>query len=146
VTASGPPIRLLPRLDDYNRFFWSAGEDGVLKFLRCGSCRKYVHPPVPRCPYCLDGKLSPEVVSGRGVVLSFTVNHQQWIPGSDPYVIALVTIAEQDDVRLTTNLVGIDEDDVRIGMPVEVTFEAHDDVWLPLFRPASGGQGPEARE
>lgn len=135
MTATGPSIRLLPKLDETNRFFWSAGEEGVLKFLRCKACRRYVHPPVPCCPYCLEGTLEPEAVSGRAIVHSFTVNHQQWIPGSDPYVIALVTIAEQDDVRLTTNIVGCDAEDVHIAMPVQVTFEVHDDVWLPLFRP-----------
>jgi hypothetical protein len=82
----------------------------------------------------------PEPVSGTGVVHSFTVNHQQWIPGSDPYVIGLVTIAEQDDVRLTTNLVDVAPDDVRIGMPVDVTFEQADDVWLPLFKPTTGSR------
>jgi len=137
-TASGPSVRVLPRLDDSNRFFWTSGEDGRLRFLRCGGCHHYVHPPVPRCPYCLDGPLVPEVVSGRGVVHSFTVNHQQWIPGSDPYVIGLVTIAEQEDVRLTTNLVDCAPDAVRIGMAVEVTFERSDDVWLPLFKPSAG--------
>jgi uncharacterized OB-fold protein len=134
--ARGPALRVLPRLDDLNRFFWTSGEDGRLRFLRCGACRKYVHPPVPRCPYCLDGTLVPEPVSGRAVVHSFTVNHQQWIPGSEDYVIGLVTLAEQDDVRLTTNLVDIAPDDVEIGMVVEVVFERADDVWLPLFRPA----------
>jgi uncharacterized protein len=136
MTASGPPFRVLPRLDDTNRFFWTSGEDGVLRFLRCSGCGRFVHPPGPVCPYCLDGKLSPQEVSGRGVLTSFTVNHQQWIPGSEPYVIGLVTIAEQDDVRLTTNIVGVEAGDVRIGMDVEVTFEHDADVWLPLFRPA----------
>jgi hypothetical protein len=136
-TARGPAVRVLPRLDDTNRFFWTSGEDGQLRFLRCQACRHYVHPPVPRCPYCLRGPLVPEAVSGTGVVHSFTVNHQQWIPGSDPYVIGLVTIAEQDDVRLTTNLVDVAPDDVHVGMPVEVTFEQADDVWLPLFKPAA---------
>jgi uncharacterized protein len=139
MTASGPALRLLPRLDETNRFFWTSGESGVLSFLRCSNCRRYVHPPVPRCPYCLVGELWPEAVSGRGVVHSFTVNYQQWIPGSDRYVIGLVTIEEQDDVRLTTNIVECDEDDVTIGMAVEVTFEHNDDVWLPLFRPTSNG-------
>ena len=139
-------MRVLPRLDDSNRFFWTSGEDGRLRFLLCMACRHYVHPPVPRCPYCLvgtvvAGTLVPEPVSGAGVLHSFTVNHQQWIPGSDPYVIGLVTIAEQDDVRLTTNLVDIAPDDVRVGMPVEVTFEQADDVWLPLFRPAEPVEG-----
>ena len=66
---------------------------------------------------------------------SFTVNYHQWIPRSDPYIIGLVTIDEQDDVRLTTNLVDCDPDDVRVGMPVEVVFEESEDVWLPLFAP-----------
>ncbi len=78
------------------------------------------------------------MVSGLGTVASFTVNHQQWIPGSEHYVIAWVAIDEQPDVRLTTNLVEIDEDDVEIGMPVTVVFEqVGDEVYLPLFAPAA---------
>ena len=138
MTASGPPIRLLPRLDDDNRFFWTAGADGVLRFLRCDACGHYVHPPVPRCSYCLEAALAPADVSGRGIVHSFTVNHQQWFPDADDYIIGLVTIAEQDDVRLTTNLVDCDARELAVGLTVEVTFEHHDDVWLPLFRPAGG--------
>jgi uncharacterized protein len=136
--ARGPAVRVLPRLDDSNRFFWTSGADGRLRFLRCASCHHYVHPPVPRCPYCLGDTMTPEPVSGRGVLHSFTVNYHQWIPGSDPYVIGLVTIVEQDDVRLTTNVVDCVPDDVRVGMAVEVTFEQAEDVWLPLFRPEAG--------
>jgi len=136
----GPSIRVLPRLDDANRFFWTSGADGRLRFMRCGECGRFVHPPVPRCPYCLAQALAPEVVSGNAVVHSFTVNHQQWIPGSDIYVIGLVTIDEQDDVRLTTNLVDCEPAEVHVGMPVEVTFEECDDVWLPLFRPRGAGR------
>jgi len=138
VIANGPPIRLLPRLDDGNRFFWTAGAEGALRFLRCDGCGQYVHPPVPRCPYCLEATLAPAEVSGRGTVHSFTVNHQPWFPEADDYIVGLVTIAEQDDVRLTTNLVDCDAGEVTVGMEVEVTFEHSDDVWLPLFRPATG--------
>ena len=128
---------MLPRLDESNTFFWTAGSEGTLKFQRCQECRQYVHPPAPRCPYCLDGELAPEAVSGRGTLHSYTVNHQQWVPGSEPYVVGLVTIAEQDDVRLMTNVVDCDVDDLAIGMAVEVVFELDADVWLPLFRPAA---------
>jgi uncharacterized OB-fold protein len=133
MIASGPAFRLLPRLDEENGFFWTGGADGLLRFQRCTACRRYVHPPGPVCPYCLDGDLVPEAVSGRGLVHSFTVNHQEWIPGSEPYAIGLVTIVEQDDVRLTTNLVGFEAGDLRIGAEVRVVFEHRDDVWLPLF-------------
>lgn len=142
MTARGPSIRLLPRLDDDNRFFWTSGADGLLRFLRCGTCTRLVHPPVPRCPYCLGDQMAPDVVSGRGVVASFTVNHQQWIPGSDPYVIGLVTLAEQEDVRLMTNLVEIEPDRVKTGMEVRVTFEQVEDVYLPLFGPIGPAPAP----
>ena len=69
---------------------------------------------------------------------TFTVNHQPWIPGYDPpYVIAIVEIEEQPDVRLMTNIVGCEPADVHVGMAVEVMFDHHDDVWLPLFAPRS---------
>ncbi len=138
MVAQGPPLRLLPRLDDDNAFFWTSGSDGRLRFQRCPACRAYIHPPSPRCPHCLDQRPVPEAVSGRATVVSFTVNQQQWIPGSEPYIVAWVAIDEQPDVRLTTNLVGVEPDQVAIGMPVEVTFEESGDVWLPLFRPAGG--------
>jgi uncharacterized OB-fold protein len=139
--ANGPSFRVLPRLDPDNEFFWTSGKDGVLRFLRCGSCRQFVHPPVPRCPFCLADDLAPEAVSGGGTVHSFTVNYQEWIPGSDPYVIGLVAIDEQPDVRLMTNLVDCEPDEQLIGTPVEVLFEQNDDVYLPLFR-RTGSSGP----
>ena len=68
---------------------------------------------------------------------SFTANHQPWDGVGDVYVIGLVSIDEQPDVRLTTNIVDVDPGAVRIGMPVEVVFENHDPVFVPLFRPVA---------
>ncbi len=144
MTARGPAFRLLPRVDQDNRFFWTSGADGRLRFLRCAHCRYYVHPPAPRCPECLSEEVVPEEVSGRATVVAHTVNVHSWIPGSEPYVIGLVAIDEQPSVRLTTNLVDVEPEDIRDGMPVEVVFEENDDVFLPLFRPvvASDGGAP----
>ncbi len=137
MPARGPAIRLLPRLEQDNAFFWTSGADGHLRFLRCRHCSYYVHPPAPRCPECLSEDVAPEVVSGRATVVAHTVNVHQWIPGSEAYVIGLVAIEEQESVRLTTNLVDVEPADIETGMPVEVVFEQHDDVFLPLFRPTS---------
>ena len=76
-------------------------------------------------------------MSGRATVHSFTVNHQQWIPGSEPYIVGLVAIAEQPEVRLMTNLIDCDPDDSLIGREVEVIFEHCDGVYVPLFRPVA---------
>jgi len=138
VPARGPALRLLPRLEPENEFFWTGGADGRLRFLRCRACRTYVHPPSPRCPDCLSSELAPEVVSGRATVVAHTMNVQEWVPGSGPYLIGLVSIEEDERVRLMTNLVDVAPDDVRTGMAVEVVFDHREDVYLPLFRPATG--------
>jgi uncharacterized OB-fold protein len=137
---SDQPFRLLPALDDLNEPFWTSGADGRLRFLRCRSCGYYLHPPLPRCPSCGGTDVAPEAVSGRGEVLSYTVNHQPWDGHPDPYVIAWVALPEQEGLRLTTNIVGCPPEDVVIGMPVRVVFEHRDPVWFPLFEPAGDGE------
>ena len=57
-------------------------------------------------------------------------------------MIAVVALEEDADVRLTTNIVGCDPDDVHIGQEVAVRFEQHDDVWIPLFEPTGAPDGP----
>ncbi|CAN5421384.1 hypothetical protein BH09PSE5_BH09PSE5_23510 [soil metagenome] len=127
----------LPLLTPLNTFFWTGGKTGRLLMLRCYDCKFWLHPPAPNCPRCMSRDVEPQQTSGLGVVEAFTVNHQAWTAGlTEPYVIAVVSLADCPDVRLTTNLVGVATDDVRIGMAVRCTFEQHDDVWLPLFTPA----------
>ena len=135
--AAERPFRILPQVTDENAHFWRGGADGELRFLRCDACRTFVHPPQPICPGCLKKQLTPETVSGRATLTTFTVNHQPWIPGFDPpYIVAIVELEEQQGLRLTTNLVHCEEADIRIGMPVQVTFyDAGDGIFFPLFEP-----------
>ncbi len=129
------PFRVLPAIDDTNEFFWTSGADGCLRFLRCQACGYFLHPPGPRCPECASTDLAPEVVSGRGQIHSFTVNHQSWDGGTDPYAIVLVAFDEQDGLRLTSNLIGVDLDldAIEIGSAVQVVFEERDGIHFPLF-------------
>ena len=130
-------FRVLPRVTDLNRHFWTGGAQGRLVFLRCRACGTYVHPPAPVCPACLSREVAPETVSGRATVATFTLNHQPWVPAPDhPYAIAIVEIEEQPALRLVTNVVHCPPESLRIGMPVRVVFEEHGDVWIPLFEPA----------
>ena len=41
---------------------------------------------------------------------------------------------EQPGLRLMTNVVDVPVHEVRIGMPVEVAFEDHGRVFVPVFR------------
>ena len=70
-------------------------------------------------------------------MLTYTVNHQSWDGSTEPYAIAIVGFPEQEGLRLTTNIVGCEPEEVRIGMSVTVTFEQHDDLYWPLFTPVA---------
>src|SRR5437763_5858479 len=132
------PFRLWPRLDDDVAPFWTGGERGELVFWRCQECGYWIHPPSPVCPTCLSRDIAVEATNGRGVVHSYTVNEQNWNPTMPaPYVIALIELEAQQGLRLMTNLVNCEPSVVSIGMPVQVVFEQHDEVWIPLFEPVA---------
>lgn len=134
--AASPP-RTLPMIDKDNHAFWTWGERGVLAIHRCGDCDRLVHPPVPFCPECEGVNVAPYGVSGRGRVTTFAINHKQWVPGlAVPYVLALVELEEQPDVRVVANITDCAPEEVTFGMPVEVWFEPHEELWIPMFRPA----------
>ena len=142
--SSETPFRILPRLDDHNREFWTGGAAGELRFWRCQDCGFYIHPPQPICPIDQSKNLAVEAVSGKATLASYSINHQNWMPGPElPYVVAIIEIDEQPSVRLTTNLVNCPHDEIQIGMPLRVTFEHHEDpdgdVYLPLFEPDPDG-------
>ena len=60
-----------------------------------------------------------------------------WSPRLEkPYALAIVELAEEKGLRMTTKLMNVDPEAVYICMPVEVVFEQDEDVWLPFFQPA----------
>jgi uncharacterized OB-fold protein len=131
----GSVPRVLPRLTAANRPFWSGGAQGELLILRCQACGRWVHPPTDRCPTC-DGSLHPEPVSGRGTVFAFTINAYQFHPDvPPPNMIAIVELVEQADLRIPTNIVRCEADELRCGLPVEVLFERQGEIFVPLFAP-----------
>jgi uncharacterized OB-fold protein len=131
------PSRALPRITEMNRYFWCGGANGKLHILRCEACGTWIHPYAARCPQCRSDKVAPQPVSGRGVIVGYTVNVQPWIPDvAVPYVVAIVQLEEQGDLRLVTNMPRTPIDQVRVGLPVKVFFEPNGDIHLPLFETA----------
>ncbi len=139
-----PQLRLAPSPTAESHAFWTGGQQGQLLINRCQSCGHFFHPPGPACWRCRSTDVAAEPVSGRATVVAYTVNRQKWIPGFEPpYIVAIVELDDEPDVRLITNVVGVPIGDVGIGMAVEVFFEdwtvpsGDEDsrVWIPLFRP-----------
>jgi hypothetical protein len=131
------PLQPVPTPDTEG--FWSATADGVLALCWCESCGLYRHPPVERCPTCA-GPTRFKPVSGHGTLFSYIVVHRAIAPGFQDrpgHLIGLVELDDQPGLRLSTQLAGITEETVRIGMPViaEIVPLRGGDLRVPVFKP-----------
>ena len=130
--------RMQPPADPVTDFFWSSGADGRLRFSTCVDCGYRTHPAGSVCARCLSIRVSPQPVSGLGTVVACTVNVQPWNAGQTPYCIAIVRLDEQDDLRVTTNVIGCDPFEVAIEDRVSVAFLQRHGFYYPLFRKVNG--------
>jgi uncharacterized OB-fold protein len=78
-------------------------------------------------------------VSGRGTVYSYTVARQATHPAFEAELPQLLAIVELDEgVRMTTTIVDVAPEDLRVGLAVEAHFDhGADGMTLLRFRPAS---------
>lgn len=131
--------RPLPAFDSDSAHYWKEAREGRLTLQRCEDCRELQFYPRVLCVRCGSQTLTWQEMSGRATVYSFTTVHRQVEPGIEPpYVVALVDLEEGP--RLPTNLVDVQEDEVTIGLPVEVSFlPLSDEIGLPVFRPLKTG-------
>ena len=127
----------LPRIDEESKGFWEACQRHELYVQKCRECGTLRYYPRALCPQCLSDRVEWVLSPGRGTVYTFTVTYQNQAPGfrdSLPYVMAYVELDE--GVRMLTTIVDCPPDQVRIGMPVQVTFEdATPEVSIPRFKP-----------
>jgi uncharacterized OB-fold protein len=136
--TSAPEPPMLPLITPDTAFFWDGAAVGELRIQRCATCGALRHPPGPMCPACgeaSDGGYA--VAAGTGEVFSYVVHHHPPVPGKRlPMVVALVQLPE--GVRILGEMPGVRPDQVRIGLPVRVTFTQVGDMSLPAWRLAEG--------
>ncbi len=130
-------LRMRPVIGHDNRPWWDRIDEGELPIQRCCSCGTLRHPPRPMCWKCQSLESEYINASGKGIVYSYVVVHKPAVPGYE-YPLAVGLIELEEGTRIVSNIVGINPEDIEIGMPVEVSIDAVDDEMnLPLFRPAS---------
>ena len=127
----------LPAITEDGAPWWDGCRQGELRAQRCGACGHLRWPPSVLCPACLAEGGEWVRLSGRGTVWSFIVVHRPQHPaffGDAPYNVAVVELEEGP--RLHANVVECANEDLRVGLPVEVVFEkVNDEVTLPKYRP-----------
>jgi len=119
--------------------YWEGCKNHELRIQRCKDCGAYRWYPRPMCHQCNSMNVEWVKASGKGTVYIWTVvvhpTGAVWVD-EVPYTVAIVELEE--GVRMLSNMVDCEPEELRVGMPVEVVFDdVTDQVTLPRFRPAS---------
>jgi uncharacterized OB-fold protein len=128
----------LPLPDAATAAFWEGCGARELRIQRCAACGAHRHPPAPICPRCRSFVSTWDVSRGAGHVFSYTVVHHPVHPATEervPYNVAVVELDDCGGVLVTSNVVNTD-DEVFVGMPVQLVWEQVDEsLWLYRFTP-----------
>ena len=128
----------LPPITTSVKPYYDAARRHELVACKCLNCGRYYWPAV-HCMACESPKMEWVGVSGKGEVYSFVIIHQVYHPGwkdDVPYNVCFVKLDEGP--YLLTNVVGCQNEDLYIGMRVEVVFEdVTEEVALTKFKPVA---------
>lgn len=103
--------------------FWEGLKARRLLIQQCNACAHWNFYPRRHCTACLEHDLAWREVDGTATLYSYTVTRIATLPDfmdEMPQKLAVVELAQ--GVRINTNLVGLDEAEIRIGMPLRPVF------------------------
>ena len=111
--------------------FWEGTRAGQLLLKHCKSCNKPHFYPRAICPRCMSDHTEWKAASGKATLYSFSVMRRL----KEPYAIAFVELEE--GVKMMTNIVDCDLDELRIGQKLVLRWQnAEDGTPIPVFTPA----------
>lgn len=135
---SQTPTRPVPVPDELSAPFFDGARTGRLMLQHCPACSRWSFPVRERCPHCFAKGLEWRAASGKGTLYTFAIMHQVMNPGfaaDVPYNVCQIDLDE--GVRMVSNITGVDNAALRIGMRVEAVFDAlTNEVSVPKFRAA----------
>lgn len=107
------------------RFWREIGSRYNLIGTKCGNCGKVDFPPRTVCPDCgrkSIGRMERLKLGGKGSVVTYTVIHEapSQFEMQKPYVVAIIELEE--GVRLTSQVIDVKPEDVKIGLKVQAAF------------------------
>jgi uncharacterized OB-fold protein len=107
--------------------FWKGLEEGKIYATKCLKCGKLHFPPVADCGECGSSNLKWMELDGEGEIVTFTevvVKPASFSEESD-YIVAIARLRE--GVRALAWLVGVEREDVKVGMRVRLVAKVTSD-------------------
>jgi hypothetical protein len=113
----------LPRMDPLHDEFYAHLNNNELRFQRC-ECGDWRHMPRESCEICGSFNWTWEKSSGKAELFSWTTVYRPLHPAYEDEVPYTVVVVEMEEgTRLCTRLEDIADEDLKIGLPLQVAFE-----------------------
>lgn len=121
---AGEYTKPLPRITPVEAPFWEAAQKHELRIQRCLDCGNIWYPPSEGCSKCLSSKYEWWKASGKGKIWSWVAFHQRYFPSfAEDIPYNVISVQLDEGPLMTSNIVGIKNQDIRCDLPVEVFFE-----------------------
>ena len=111
-----------------NQFYKFIGERRLMA-AKCKNCGLLLVPPRPMCTRCLSTNLEWIELKPRGKVLTYTVIHvaPKQFESIAPYAFGIIEL--EDGPRLPGMIKGVEFDDLKVGMELELDFDESSKEW-----------------
>jgi uncharacterized OB-fold protein len=124
-----PYLKPLPQKQPENAPLWEGLAQREFRVPKCDDCGAWNWVPYPACRECLSENLTWTKVSGNGTLFTYTIVHRGLgaFHKDVPYVVGLVEMelppGGKRGVIVLGNVVGVPHDELRVGMPLKMTFK-----------------------
>jgi uncharacterized OB-fold protein len=130
-------VKPLPKPSKWSQPFWDNTKKHKLTLKKCKDCGHIDHPPYLYCTNCSSDNSEWVEASGKGKLVAYAVNtYMVPFPFWDdmPYVVAMIELEE--GVRMISNIVECNHNELKNGMALEVVFDdVSDEFTLPKWKP-----------
>lgn len=124
-----------PKISYDTASFWEGCKNHELQFQKCSVCQNVRWPASYLCPHCLSEKTELTVLKPEGTIYAYIVMDKPFHPSLSeqlPYIVALVDL--EADVRIVTNLIDCNIEDVHCGDKVVLEFLDYDTYTKPVAK------------
>jgi uncharacterized protein len=105
--------------------FWEGARNHEVRLPRCRACERFNWYPIPSCRFCGQSEFEWVTLSGTGTLFAWAVVRRALHPAFAelvPYVSAIVTLAEDETVRMVGRLLVDADHPLKVGARVRASF------------------------
>ena len=115
--------------------FWNALRERQVKIQQCDDCGHWVFYPRAHCSSCFSPRLAWKPISGRGTLLTYTLTRIPTMPEfTDEMPQKLAVVQFDEGPHVNTTLIGLEPEDIKIGMRLKPVFSDIPDSESTLLR------------